>query len=704
MGMTLPLLVRATVSRGELAGRTISYLYGANAMGAAIGAATTPWVLVSFLGIRGAVGVGAAMNLCVGLGAWLLLRGTARGEPAPLAGVELTDVREVAAPPDPHARLPMPIWALLYGLSGFLALGLEMIWFRVLDVAIKSSSVTYGTVLALFLAGFSSGCLLAGFRASRISRPLRGFLGCQCGTVLYTGLAIGLIAYGPSSFPPLRALIDYWGQYEGVTFASRHEWKGLLALYVALPWALFLVPTLLMGASFTFLQRAVQDDPRTSGRKVGLLQASNILGSTLGSMIVGLALLSRLGTMGSLRVLLAAGMVFAVLGVQKFGLRSGFSVSALLIAVVVTLLPDGKGWWPRLHGADSRVLQVAEDASGVSVIAPHGDVHHVWFNGKGQSSIPFAAVHIKLGALPAIVHPRPVDVAVVGLGSGGTAFAANCRPETVRLRVFEICGSQLGLLQEFGRLYPQNPVRQILDSPRLDIVHGDGRNAIARGVERYDIIEADALRPNSAYSGNLYSVEFFRTCARRLKPGGLVCTWAPTLATRRAFCDVFPHVVTFDVAVLIGSETRIEMDQAAWRQRALSPETSGWLGADSTQAVLAELVSCVPYSRNEIAAVEPNCDLFPRDEYESARFICLGIVRTLRRLGPAAARMIPVIREQEQDRSVAGGGDALASWYFDGPARPPYLVTPFLDGPEGRRTQEGTSYTSVRSVSRQRSR
>jgi hypothetical protein len=467
---------------------------------------------------------------------------------------------------------------------------------------------------------------------------------------------------------------------------------------------LFLVPTLLMGASFTFLQRAVQDDPRTSGRKVGLLQASNILGSTLGSMIVGLALLSRLGTMGSLRVLLAAGMVFAVLGVQKFGLRSGFSVSALLIAVVVTLLPDGKGWWPRLHGADSRVLQVAEDASGVSVIAPHGDVHHVWFNGKGQSSIPFAAVHIKLGALPAIVHPRPVDVAVVGLGSGGTAFAANCRPETVRLRVFEICGSQLGLLQEFGRLYPQNPVRQILDSPRLDIVHGDGRNAIARGVERYDIIEADALRPNSAYSGNLYSVEFFRTCARRLKPGGLVCTWAPTLATRRAFCDVFPHVVTFDVAVLIGSETRIEMDQAAWRQRALSPETSGWLGADSTQAVLAELVSCVPYSRNEIAAVEPNCDLFPRDEYESARFICLGVVRTLRRLGPAAARMIPVIREQEQDRSVAGGGDALASWYFDGPARPPYLVTPFLDGPEGRRTQEGTSYTSVRSVSRQRSR
>ena len=34
--------------------------------------------------------------------------------------------------------------------------------------------------------------------------------------------------------------------------------------------------------------------------------------------------------------------------------------------------------------------------------------------------------------------------------------------------------------------------------------------------------------PDSAGSGNLYSVEFFELCARRLKPGGVLCSQKPT--------------------------------------------------------------------------------------------------------------------------------------------------------------------------------
>ena len=44
-------------------------------------------------------------------------------------------------------------------------------------------------------------------------------------------------------------------------------------------------------------------------------------------------------------------------------------------------------------------------------------------------------------------------------------------------------------------------------------------------------------------------------CARRLKPGGLLCTWAPTPRVYATFASVLPHVIGFgDREVLINFE------------------------------------------------------------------------------------------------------------------------------------------------------
>ena len=62
--------------------------------------------------------------------------------------------------------------------------------------------------------------------------------------------------------------------------------------------------------------------------------------------------------------------------------------------------------------------------------------------------------------------------------------------------------------------------------PRVQIAIEDGRNALSQTDERFDIIEADALRPTSAFAGNLYSTEFFGLVADRLRPGGVVRIWS----------------------------------------------------------------------------------------------------------------------------------------------------------------------------------
>ncbi len=59
MGMTLPFLVRATVRDVDSASGTIGNLYAINIVGAALGAFLTPWVLMRFLGVRGAVLIGS---------------------------------------------------------------------------------------------------------------------------------------------------------------------------------------------------------------------------------------------------------------------------------------------------------------------------------------------------------------------------------------------------------------------------------------------------------------------------------------------------------------------------------------------------------------------------------------------------------------------------------------------------------------------
>ena len=73
MGMTLPFLVRASVRDVPSAGRTIGLLYGLNVLGASLGALVTPWVLIRFSGIRGAVLAAAAANVVSG-GTAVLLR------------------------------------------------------------------------------------------------------------------------------------------------------------------------------------------------------------------------------------------------------------------------------------------------------------------------------------------------------------------------------------------------------------------------------------------------------------------------------------------------------------------------------------------------------------------------------------------------------------------------------------------------------
>jgi predicted membrane-bound spermidine synthase len=609
MGMSLPFLVRAMVADVSSAGRVVGLLYGVNVVGAAAGAFATPWLLLRHLGVPGAVYVGVALNFATGLGA-LALTGRVRESAQ-------------AEAPGPAPRLagarPLVTWILLYAASGFCALSLEVLWFRLVDVVVKSTAFTFGTVLAFYLAGLAAGSLLGVRLVVRLRDPLRAFLLCQCLLLGYALLVPVLLVALPESTPGLSWFLSYWTERQGFRLGGEWNLATLLRLYVGVPLLSYGPPTFLMGLSFAVLQRAVHDDPRTSGFKVGVLQAANIAGCVAGSLLCGLVGLRFLGTPGTLRALAVFGVAFALLGVRRYGARSAFGAAALVLTALSLAVPGADRLWLRLHGLRTPPAYFAEDAAGLVALTPEADAPGTWrmsVNGRSISTLPFGGVHSHLGAVPAAMHPDPRRIAVIGLGSGDTAWAAGLRPGTETIRVYEICAPQLLLLQRLAADAPPARLRRFLRDRRYEFRFEDGRNALERSQERWDVIETDALLPYSAGSGNVYSREFFEGCARRLNPGGLMCTWSPTPRVHATFKAAFPHVLSLsDGLLLVGSNQPIAIDPGAWRERLLEPRAFSYLGEQLFHEVWARLQTATPWQPREAAGLD--LDLFPRDEFRT---------------------------------------------------------------------------------------
>jgi hypothetical protein len=615
MGLSLPLLVRARVADAVGAPRTIALLYGVNVLGAAAGALAAPWLLVRHLGMAGACAAAAAANVAAALGA--VLAGSVEGAAA--AGPPSGTARPLIERADPFAR-----WVLLYALSGFTALSLEIVWFRLIDVGVKTTAFTFGTVLCVYLLGLGAGSLLGSRLAPYMPRPLAVFLDAQLAILATAGAAVALLASLPTQTPLYRWFFAYWRQEPFFQLGADWNAGALVRLYAAYPLALYGVPTVLMGVSFAALQRAVQDDPRTAGRKVGFLQAANIAGCVAGSLLTGLFLLERVGTAGTLRLLvLGTGCVLLAVRARAEGLTRGLALRAAVLVLVLVALPGQEALWQRLHGVEprsrgagpTRVAFIGEDASALSAVLPRpGGGWRVAVNGLPHSWLPYDGIHTLLGALPALVHPAPRKIAVVGLGSGETAWAVACRKETETIRVFEIAASQPRLLREARALTPYPALVQLLEDDRVEIEVADGRQALSLSGERFDIVQVDAMFRTSAGSGNLSSVEFFRLCASRLAPGGIVCSQKPSRRVGLTFAEALPHSVDF-ANIIIGSNDPLPIDPAAWRARLEHPDVAARFPPEARRAIHERLGEGRPARRNPDARIGLNRDLFPRDEF-----------------------------------------------------------------------------------------
>ena len=168
------------------------------------------------------------------------------------------------------ARLPV---LLLFAGSGCAALIYEIVWFQLLQLAIGSTSVSTGILLATYMGGLCLGSLALPRLVTAGKHPLRVYAALEAGTALFGLLALFEI--------PAIQRVYFAGAEHGLPSMLL---RGAIAAICLLP------PTVLMGASLPTIVRWIEATPRGISWW-GLLYGGNTAGAVFGCLLAGFYLL-----------------------------------------------------------------------------------------------------------------------------------------------------------------------------------------------------------------------------------------------------------------------------------------------------------------------------------------------------------------------------------------------------------------------------
>jgi spermidine synthase len=621
MGLSLPLVSRGVVERIEDAGPLVGRLYAVNTLGAGLGAGISGWILIGSLGFEGVVRLAGTLNLLAAVAILTLWRAAARA------------TAEAPAPATTPAAAPAGRawpWYLVYALTGAVALGLELVFFRLVDALMRSNSYTFGHVLCIYLLLFGAGAAIASRFVGRTQRPDRWFLGIQ--------FTVGVLALvGPLALVELPKLLGVYGPFEshfaidgynvgGYRFDSFREIVRVGFVHVFGPLLIMGLPVLAMGASFPFVQRLVAQRVDTLGRRTGLLLLANIAGNVTGTLLVGFVLIDALGTSGTLRLL--AGLLLlpglAAVAMSPRQRRPAYAAGALaLLLGLVAVFPSNFRLWAYFHSAPEGDFALSEDRACVNALKKVEGEDFLFINATSQNGYPFDDFHVLVGLLPALIHPDPERAMAVGLGIGATPYGMSRDPRLGHLDVVEICGGEIDLLHVLADRGAVE-MERLFSDPRVDIHVGDGRKFLLSSKERFDVLTVDVVRPQAAFSGNLYSVEFYELLRSRLDADGLVSQWQATPRVLNSATEVFPHVLRFTVPsydgsqFMVASQKPITFDRAAVLERFRALEPTKMFSPAQAASLLQFLSTVEPGEVSVVRRIPDdglNHDLAPRDEY-----------------------------------------------------------------------------------------
>lgn len=679
MGGTLPAVTRAVERSEDQGRRLLGLLYGANTLGAVLGALATTFFSIEVLGINRSIWVASLVNLLVAL----LARALARKLQTTPAGAAVPAAGEAAggdAGPD-QPPLVFRFVLLAAATVGFVFFLMELVWYRMLAPLLGGSSYTFGLILAVALLGIGVGGLLYGTGA-RHRRPNLISFAFTCSLEAF--FLIVPFAIGDRVAVTALVLRDLGGiGFSGLVVS----WSWVVGLIV-------LPAALVAGYQFPLLVAMLGSGRHRVGREVGWTYAWNTAGAITGSLAGGFGLLPLLSATGAWRLsvvmLVVLAAVAAILGARIQG-RLKVSITPLLLGAVVLVIcraPGPTAFWRhnpigagrvRIEFASinqlrdaihrkNRIMLWQTDGLESSIAMQSLDGAAFMINGKVDGHARGdAPTQVMSGLMGAALHPDPRTALIIGLGTGSTAGWLAQVPTIERVDVVELEPAILKVAEDCEAVN-----LGVLTHPKVRMFIGDGREVLLTSSERYDVVFSEPSNPYRAGIASLFTRDFYEAVSHRLSDDGLLIQWLQGYEVdgqivRTALATlgiVFDTVETWQInqsdLLLLASNRPLRHDPKRLRER-LQEEpyktamNKVW-GVEGVEGLYAGFIASDDFTR---AVLDQEKRWINTDDRPIIEF---GFARNLGRQGLFQVRDLISLVDQRGENRPPGVGKADLDW------------------------------------------
>ena len=497
MGATIPVAMFAIRKRQQEGdGRSFSFLYLANVLGAMLGS-FLPLLLIESYGFHKTLRIGAILNVAIAVSAFVVSLASRPVQPR-VSSPTSEDADAYGATDSRRSVL-----ALLFT-TGLATMGMELLWIRLFTPYIGPVVYSFGIILVAYL--------LATFVGSRV---YRNWSRTRKQESRLTWISLALLGILPL-----------------LTADARVHWHVVLRVFLGvMPFAGmmgFLTPML--------VDRWSGGDPDRAGRAY----AVNVVGCIAGPLVSGFLLLPLVGEHWSVFLLSLPWFVMAFPSRRAPGFRPFSRVAAYgILALALSVLLATKDFETQFD-----VRRVLRDSTATVIAEGEGKDRRLLVNGMGMTiltPITKMMAHLTLASLDHTPH----SALIICFGMGTTFRSAVS---------WNISGTVVELVPSVPRLfgYYHADAAKVMASPLAHVVIDDGRRFLERSPAKYDAIIIDPPPPvPTAGSSLLYSQDFYAVAKQRLEPGGILQQWLPEgddptqASVARAIKNSFPYVRVF---------------------------------------------------------------------------------------------------------------------------------------------------------------
>jgi spermidine synthase len=600
MGVTFPLLCAVFVQHE----RFPSALYAWNTCGACVGVLASEFILLRWMGHIYQLYVLIVVNLALGLFFIFSHRPAALFE----SGRALHNSENwPAGHPNRRRRLELTAVGtclILAILSGFLSGALEADMFKRIQLtgmrtAMAMSFVSFWAILAIFLGSWT---------IESIQRMKLNWIKLAYVLAVTIYIAIGLNVF------PIRELIfrNLFPMLQSMlSTTADNSLKICLWIFcgiVVFP-AFYLISLMLPY---------VCNQLQAQRRHLALYYGANTVGFCCGMMLFTW-IAPRVNVFYSLKFLWWTFAVVAA-GVLLLNCRPKFDwavPAGMIMALVAAACLVPTDFDSSLVSPDPAMQKYpirgmrSNAAHTIYVLEkPTGD--QLYFDSHSMSGVSAAdSRYMRLMAhFPLLAHPDPKHALLICFGVGNTASAIVAHESIERLDIVELNHQVFRIAPEFSKTN-----RRVYESPKVRLIHDDGRNYLRRTDQQYDLITSEPPPPTYAGVYRLYSVEYYRDVSAHLTSGGMMTQWLPTSELSKetlamvvnTFTDAFEHCAIFVGSgaelILIGSQSPFNFQNIEARFAAARAVTEDLraIGIDTPVNLLARPIAMTPSLRQTYA-------------------------------------------------------------------------------------------------------